>query len=436
MQSLAKLSEAIIKIVFVPLLAAFPLIALGFYAVDMGYLSDAHAGFLAKSYLAADRGRLELVGFYYPPLPLLLILPFHTVKAPVLFGSLALGAVFAYAIMEALTKRLYLVALAVLFLALTPPVYQLAMEDFSQAIGLLFLWLAWRLFDHWTEEKIAAYSFMAGLFFGLAVYSVPMALPMAFLAALAAGPVRKLSRNAWAAAALVIIFPALIGALIWAYLAWTFTDDLAFLYQVFRYKSVWYPDLLFLLYAVVFFLTNRKALWELAVIGLTLPVSTLFGFGFTRGFALAFTGLFPLVNMQKKAPMLAQAALLVGAVLQFLAYHYAYPLVPKPTNEQLIQREIGKSLAQAPDYSILTDDLTTYPYIAWSETSRPYLLPADGGYEMALSAPRTFVDYIFTCPDQSRLYRLFSYREPEGFVAAWRYRGCIFYREKDAPPLP
>ncbi|RTH04370.1 hypothetical protein CSW47_06855, partial [Thermus scotoductus] len=36
-----------------------------------GYLSDLHAAYLAKVYLALDRGRLEFLGFSYPPLPLL-----------------------------------------------------------------------------------------------------------------------------------------------------------------------------------------------------------------------------------------------------------------------------------------------------------------------------------------------------------------------------
>jgi len=436
MRAFARLSDAFFRYLLAPAAVALPVLLVGLFALEEGFLSDAHAGFLTKAYLAIDRGRLEMVGFYYPPLPLLLLLPYASVAAPVVWGSLALGAAFAWALIEALSRRLYLVAAAVVLLLATPPVYRLASEDFSQAIGLLLLWLAWWFFERWTTEKITAYGFLSGLFYGAAIYTIPVALPMSLLAAAVAKPIRKLPLGPWGAALLVLVFPVVVGIAIWAYLAWTFTDSTAFLYQIFHYPAPWYPTLLMLFYLVVFLLFNRGALWHLAVVALTLPIAARLGFGYSVGFALAFAGLLPLVNLRRGTPLLAQVLIFLGLLVQLVYYLETTPRFPTPSQENLIERAIGKTLSSAPKERILTDDRTTYRFIAWSETAKPYLLPADGGYEMALSNPGAFVDYVFACPGDSRLYRAIRRRPPQGFDPAWQYRECLFFRKRGAPPLP
>lgn len=51
------------------LLLALPVGVAALALVQEGYLSHANAAYLGKVYTALDRGKLETLGFSYPPLP-------------------------------------------------------------------------------------------------------------------------------------------------------------------------------------------------------------------------------------------------------------------------------------------------------------------------------------------------------------------------------
>lgn len=68
-------------------LAAAPPAVAAWLLVGQGWRSDPHGAFLQRVLFAADRGRLELLGFEYPPLPFLLLLP-----SPTDAWTIALGA--------------------------------------------------------------------------------------------------------------------------------------------------------------------------------------------------------------------------------------------------------------------------------------------------------------------------------------------------------
>jgi len=424
---------------FAVFLFAAPYLALGYLAFQQNYLSNAHAGFLVKAFLAHDRGRLEIVGFSYPPLPLGLLFLYPFLQAPVFWGSLALGTIASVTFKTFWQVRSRALAFATLALLYAPVAFRLVLDDFSQAIGLMLLWLGWRQYLNWIREGITAYGFFAGLLYGAAIYATPVALPLALLSALSIGPARKLKASAWFAAATVLAFPAVVGALIWAYLAWTFTGSEVFLYEVFRYTPYAPPGVLALLFPLVAALLNPRSRHSLVPLLLTLPASYLLGFGFSQDFAFLFLSLLGLATLEPAGRSRLRVwipRLLFLLTAFFFVYSWAQnPRLFSVTKTSLIERAIGEKLREAPEQSILTDDRTTYSFLVWSGTAKPFLVPADAGYYMALSAPERFVQYIFACPGTSDLYHRVAREAPPKFSLVWRYQGCLFFQSAEAPPL-
>src|SRR5690349_1539682 len=73
--------------------AAAPLLIAGLLLARDGYLSDTHGAFLSRVLFALDRGQLELLGFEYPPLPFLMLLPWPTATLAMLFGAMAVFSI-------------------------------------------------------------------------------------------------------------------------------------------------------------------------------------------------------------------------------------------------------------------------------------------------------------------------------------------------------
>src|SRR5690606_12395047 len=75
------------------LAVALPLALVAAGMAHDGWLSDTHGAFLSRVRFAVERGRLELLGFEYPPLPFLLLVPWATTTATWLLGSAAIAAI-------------------------------------------------------------------------------------------------------------------------------------------------------------------------------------------------------------------------------------------------------------------------------------------------------------------------------------------------------
>ncbi len=422
------------------LIVSLPLLAASIWVTLNGYLSNAHAGFLAKAYLVVDRGRLETVGFSYPPLPLLLLLPKPTVFTPVILGSLFTAALIYYVVTDLYAEKKQMLAVVLLALAASPAIWRLAIDDFSQAMGILLIWLAWRFYRRWLVENYVVYGFYAGMFLGLAVYTTPIALPIALLLAVGTGLLKKLEPLAWAAGALVLVSPTLVSIFIWAYLAWFFTGSWTFLYQIFDYSG---PSARLLLYSSGPYLVALVSLaWRrdrelafYALAGLLFPLLALRGVGYSYAMGVMLIDMLALAALSSKILVWERLLLLLAALLQTMVLWSEVPWKPQATEDMLMERAIGQALAQAAPHSILTDDRFAYPFIAWSGSAKPYLLPADAGYYMALSQPQAHVSYIFVCSGGTRLSQFYDKNPPEGFVESWRYKKCRFYLKAGAPPL-
>src|SRR2546428_634200 len=74
------------------------------YRADLGlWLSHHHAHVIEKALLALDRGRIELIGFVYPPLPFLLLLPRPSPAFAGLLGA-GCGALVVWILSRALGR--------------------------------------------------------------------------------------------------------------------------------------------------------------------------------------------------------------------------------------------------------------------------------------------------------------------------------------------
>ena len=212
------------------LLLALPVGVAALALVQEGYLSHANAAYLGKVYTALDRGKLETLGFSYPPLPLLLLLPWPSPWAPAVLGALALGLGFGLLLTEARRRSEPLLLVLFAGFLLSPAPFYLVAEDLAQTLGLVFLWWAWTFYRRWLDEGLSFHLFASGLVLGAAVYTTPIALPLGLFFALGLGLFRRLEPPAWAAASLVLLFPLLSTLFAWGYLSWTFTGETAFLY--------------------------------------------------------------------------------------------------------------------------------------------------------------------------------------------------------------
>lgn len=403
-----------------------------------GYLSDLHAAYLTKVYLVLDRGRLEFLGFSYPPLPLLLLLPWPSPWAPPILGTVLLGLGFALLLAEVKRRAGILpLVLAGGFLLSPWPIHLLA-QDFAQVLGLVLLWWAWTLYLRWLEEGLSFFLFASGLVLSLAVYATPFALPLGVLFALGIGLLRRMEPRAWAAASLVLLFPLLFTTLAWTYLGWLFTGGGIFLYRALPQET---PPLGEVFLASPAYVAGGLFLLARVRPGLLLYLVPLFvllalpplGFGYTLPVATALLLLFALGGLPRLAPKphLLGATLLVALLQAVAGWALLEPLKPPPDP---LERAIGQTLAQAPPRSTLADDRESYRLLAWAGTARPFVLPADAGFLLALSAPQAYVSRVLVCPGGGALQPRYGQGTPPGFREEWRYKGCRLLRKRGEPP--
>ncbi|WP_353299941.1 hypothetical protein [Thermus thermophilus] len=410
------------------LLLALPVGVAALALVQEGYLSHANAAYLEKVYTALDRGKLETLGFSYPPLPLLLLLPWPSPWAPAVLGALALGLGFGLLLTEARRRSEPLLLVLFAGFLLSPAPFYLVAEDLAQTLGLVFLWWAWTFYRRWLDEGLSFHLFASGLVLGAAVYTTPIALPLGLFFALGLGLFRRLEPPAWAAASLVLLFPLLSTLFAWGYLSWTFTGETAFLYAALPKET---PSLGTVLLASpaylgmgLLILLRPRASFLLYPVPLLLFLALPpLGFGYTLPLAVGLLFLFALGGLPRLA--LGPRIRAVGLGLALLQAALGWALLPSPEPPpDALERAIGQALAQAPPRSILADDRESYRLLAWAGTARPFLLPPDAGFTLALSAPSLYVDRVLVCPGAGTLYRRYGEDDPPGFREVWRYKGC------------
>ncbi|WP_152917997.1 hypothetical protein [Ardenticatena maritima] len=462
---------------------AIPFLWLAVWVHSLGFISDTHAVFTAKVLLALDRGRLEFVGFTYPPLPFLLTMLAPSPLTPSIWSALAAGAT-AWLLWQHLWQTRFSTGILVLLLvamAITSSSAYVATQSLDEMSTLFFFLLAWRFFLGFTHRRETWGGFAAGLVLGLAFFFHAYAVLFGVLYALATPFFRVLPpdippRKRWQAlltSSVIVAFPSLLAFGTWTYINWLFTGDAlrflaepaspvyAFLHPaatpvyglVAAVRTV-VSDLLHLplviAIGVIVAYHTPDRLFAFLIAPLIILLVRAMGLAYPPTFAAGTLSVMALAALPRRASPRWRMLLVPAALLHIAIGLFAPPaqsitrewglflLQGTPREADLREQAIAERLRLAPPGSILADDHTAYRLIARAGTARPFLLPVDGDFTAAVQAPRRFVRYVLVAeqpvPGEALAPR-YATQAPPGFVLEAAWPGWRLYRRLDTPPL-
>ncbi len=459
------------------LILALPFIGLSLLAAQAGFLSNQHAHLIAKVLQAIEHRRLELIGFTYPPLPFLLTALWPHPLTPSIIASLAAGGtawLLFYHLLKipfpAWTKVLLLSALA-----FAPANLFIATQSLTEMATLFLFLVAWLAFLRFTRYGETFSGFISGLILGLAFYFNAYALFFSLLYALAS-PLfyewRRLSagERKWQAdltLVIVVSFPSLLAFFSWAYLNWVFTgnawlfltDPTAPLYTFFSPTELTSLDFfatvayslqevirapLYLVSAVLVAVYVPKRLLAYFAPFWMIVVVRMFGWNYTEAMAIATYSVVAVAGIPTRTTRPWDKLLLVMAVFHLLLNLNS----PYLSNELKIWEEVIRSqdrragdaleiqvaewLCQQPPQSILADDRAAYRLVARCGDAKPFLLPAEGEFLMALHAPAQFVSYILvqrsSNPSLDQVSQRYAPAPPSGFRIGAIWQDWVLYQ--------
>ncbi len=446
---------------------SLPYLLLGLEANRLGFLSNDHAHLIEKALLVRDRGRLEWIGFAYPPLPVLLLLPWPYPDAAIALSALCAGAL-AWGVWRRLERLAFPRAVrAGLLMAgmAVPSSLFLATQSLSAMLALLLFFSAWVQYLRFTRGGRTDAGFIAAMLAALGFFANFYA-PFVALAFALTAPLftRPRSRAHLLALWLVLFFPTLIAIGSWMYLSWLFTGDpLRFVYDpgssllaAFRPEEAFMapgaiareglrrlasaPLYLGAGVLIAFYQPGRLPAYLIPV-ALTLSAWSM-GWIVPRALDQAIRILFALAGIPARTSRRAGWLLLAMAFLQVAVdgpalatgevarWWRALQAGPLPEDQQ--EQRIAASLARMPCGSVLADDREAFRLIARAGTACPFVLPPDPAFDMAVVRPERFVAYVLVAerstgwlgPLESR----YRDRPPEGFIPEPAWPGWRWYR--------
>jgi len=99
-----------------------------------------------------------------------------------------------------------------------------------------------------------------------------------------------------------------------------------------------------------------------------------------------------------------------------------------------LEIQAAEWLCGLPDHSILADDRTAYRLIARCNRAKPFLLPADGRFLLALHAPDQFVNVVLVqrteTPFADQVSQRFATAPPPGFQEMARWENWVVYERQ------
>lgn len=184
-----------------------------------------------------EPSKLTAIGFYWPPLQTLVLLPFAAV--PPLATSLAAlpltSAAFGAGLLVVLDRVLVLAGLdralrwaLVAAFGLNPLLLFYAANGMAEIVYLFFLAAAFAVLVHWSVVPRWQALPVAGLAFGLGVltrYELAVWLAIAVVAVIATLVRRRQEVATVESAFLVLVVPALYGLATWLFVNWALTGD-------------------------------------------------------------------------------------------------------------------------------------------------------------------------------------------------------------------
>lgn len=184
-----------------------------------------------------DPSKLAAIGFYWPPLQTLVLLPMAAVK-PLATSLVALpltSALFGAGLLVVLDRALTTLELdralrwvLVAAFGLNPMIFFYAVNGMAEILYLFFLTLAMALFVRWASTPrwhdlpLVGFAFAFGV---LSRYEVGAWLPLVLVAVVAVLMTRRVAVPQIEAALLAIVVPVGYALLLWTFLTWEILGD-------------------------------------------------------------------------------------------------------------------------------------------------------------------------------------------------------------------
>ena len=418
-----------------------PMVMASLLLVHGGWRSDIHGAFLSRVRFAENRGELQLLGFEYPPLPFLLLLPWPDDIWIIVLGGAAVFGLVWMVLGDCTWQRSMLPFALLLSVLWTPIGVHLIAGDFNEAIGLFALYVGWRHYRRWWATRKTIHGLYTGLWLGLAFYTSPLGLGLALVAgAILPLIFPRLQIPPFASQLVLLVFPGAAATATWAYLSWIFTHRVAFPFTPWEPTSPGFVTIL--TWTVPYLVVSLFALLRprATTAGVLLPfallvLATRVGWHFSLAFATGLLTLVAIVALPRDLGRVPRTLILITAAAQCLAAWLLLPW-PRVTAQDLAAHAVADALAHAPDRSILIDDRYAVELLKWAPSLAPYLTTRDTGFELALSDPAQKVEYLLVTADNDGLTLDADVHPPSGFVVNWSWAGYTLYRLPTVAPLP
>ncbi len=399
------------------------------------FISNNHANQVEKALIAVQRGRLEIIGFIYPPIPFLLIVPYPHPLTPSIMAAFMAGAT-AWLLWQRLSVLNFPLVVRVMLLILpfsVPSMIYLATQSIAEMMLLLVMVIVWNNFISFTQGGETRAGFIAGLGLGIgfgvnhysAVFGLFFALSVPlFIRDRRFGPIM--------ATVLVLAFPLLLAIFAWSYINWVFVGD-PFYFVTSPESSVFVrsqPSDYRL--TVSFSLAFQTVLEDLLSVPLYMAVGVIVAFLHIKRLPAYLAPIFLVIGLRSlglafpdylfigTCTVLALAGiprftsarlwpLLVVVIILHFTVNFVLPvrdevavwgramLDRQPATLDLEEQEIAQYVKSFPEKSILLNDggaNSGYRIIMRAGTAQPFLLPPDALYQIASSQPMSFVRYV------------------------------------------
>lgn len=328
------------------------LAAVGASAAVVGDVAREHTRLLREAADIIASGRLEAIGFAYPPLPVLTAAVFRSPTALAVIGATC-GAGALEVGRRSLARRGHHGLTAVVLLAsvaAAPPFVALATRTLATSAALFLLVAALDGFRRFTELDETAGGFTAGLLLGVAFFVdftaiayLAVAVVAALLSTRARHAADPFERSATVA---VLAFPVVAGAMAWGYLEWLFTGtplhdavdvlapidvsswmaagrDLSAIATAFARDVAATP--LFLTVAIIRLRRDgRRAVGTLVPL-VAIPVAMAFGFPYTPALAFSTLALLALAYVPRESSLSERWILMLAALAQVVVASVLLP---------------------------------------------------------------------------------------------------------------
>ena len=186
---------------------------------------------------ANDPGKLAAIGFYWPPIQTLVLVPLAAIK-PLATSLLALpltSAAFGAGTVVVLDRALVVAGVEralrwslIAAFALNPMILFYSANGMAEIVYLFFLTVALYLFLRWSVEPRWQDLVLCGAAFGFAVlsrYETGFWLPLVVVGALAGLTQRRVAIAQLEAAFISLVVPAIYGLALWSYITSTIIGD-------------------------------------------------------------------------------------------------------------------------------------------------------------------------------------------------------------------